>query len=96
MNPNHVRDLLSVQARLLKVLTDVQRLRSKPIVGRDWVDREHRAMLGAVNDERKARGISELTLEVLRRIERPALGHSDYASKFALYCAEAALGGWIP
>lgn len=31
-------------------------------------------------------------LELIERVERQAVGHSDYTMKFALYCAELALG----
>lgn len=57
-----------------------------------WVFYEREAMHAAVNRERSARGLGSVTLLDVRRVERWAQGHSDYAHKYALYCAEIAVG----
>ncbi|EPD84161.1 hypothetical protein HMPREF1529_02201 [Microbacterium sp. oral taxon 186 str. F0373] len=50
-------------------------------------------MLAEVNDIRRSTGADPVTAEQIKNAERPAIGHSDYATKFALYCAELALRG---
>lgn len=57
-----------------------------------WVVFERERMLAAVNKERGRRGLPRLAVGDVERVERLAVGHSDYVSKFALYCAELALG----
>jgi len=49
-------------------------------------------MRDAVNKERLDQGLALVTIESVERVETMAEGHSDYSSKFALYCAELALG----
>mgnify|MGYP000665061324 CR=1 FL=1 len=60
--------------------------------GLAWIDAEQAAMLHAVNLERARRRLPHATLAELQRREQLAVGHVDYATKFALYCAELALG----
>lgn len=55
-------------------------------------DKYVRAMLPIVNAERAKNGHDEIDLPALARVERLAVGHSDYGSKFSLYCAELSLG----
>lgn len=57
-----------------------------------WVGHEADRMLVLVNEIREKRGLPAATLEQVRRIERSASGHSDYADKYALRCAFLALG----
>jgi len=57
-----------------------------------WVAFERRAMLDAVNLERRVRGLPQITEAQVIRVENQAHGHVDYAHKYALYCAELALG----
>lgn len=57
-----------------------------------WVLYEREQMTSAVNFARTHRGLPALTVDDVRRVEREAEGHADYASKFAFYCAELALG----
>lgn len=56
-----------------------------------WVLAELQAMCDAVNVIRLERGRPLVTVQEVERVETGALGHTDYASKFALYCAELAL-----
>jgi len=55
-----------------------------------WIEAERKVMLTLVNQERQKHGRDPVTLEDVERVERSAVGHSDYAHKFALYCAELA------
>ncbi len=57
-----------------------------------WVAFERQAMLDAVNLERRVRGLPHVTVAQVIRVENQACGHVDYGSKFALYCAELAMG----
>ena len=57
-----------------------------------WVSFERDTMLAAVNKERSVRGLLPVTLQHFMRVEQLAVGHSDYCTKFALYCAELAMG----
>lgn len=47
--------------------------------------------LDEVNEHRALLGKPPVDAAAIERVERWALGHSDYSSKFALYCAELAL-----
>jgi hypothetical protein len=53
-----------------------------------WILDERQAMCDAVNRLRSLHGKPVVTLAEIERVERSAVGHSDYAHKFALYCAE--------
>lgn len=46
----------------------------------------------AVNKERGTRNLPPVTVLEVRRVERLAEGHFDYADKFSRYCAELAIG----
>jgi hypothetical protein len=54
----------------------------------EWVIYERSQMLAAVNSERLARGLPVVAEVAIKRAEQMAQGHSDYSSKFALYCTE--------
>ena len=58
----------------------------------EWVTYELRGMFGAVNEMRTAAGMPEIDYPSFCRVERLALGHSDYTTKWATYCAELATG----
>jgi hypothetical protein len=51
-----------------------------------WAAYERGVMLGAVNIERAARGLSPVTEEDVLCAEKPGRGHSDYADQFAWGC----------
>jgi hypothetical protein len=55
-----------------------------------WAAFEREVMHSTVNQARTESGLSEIPVENVRRVEGLAEGHSDYTSKFALYCAELA------
>jgi hypothetical protein len=52
----------------------------------EWVTYERKTMLDAVNAKRSELGKTAISDDDLRRAENNALGHFDYARKFALYC----------
>lgn len=81
-----VRDL---HGPFLAGLSAAQKWRSSRV---DWVLYERQTMRNLVNVERTAMGLPVVTLADVERVETQAEGHSDYSSKFALYCAELALG----
>lgn len=89
MNP--ALKIPTLQAAFLKVLIKAQKRREElgPLY---WVIYERQAMQACVNTERRSTGLPLVTLEDVERVESMAEGHSDYSSKFALYCAELALG----
>lgn len=67
---------------------------SKLLRGDDWPERQRKAMLRVVNDERLnrkepgTRHCCPLPLSEVERVEQLAVGHTDYGIKFALYCSE--------
>lgn len=65
--------------------------RSTKEVGQ-WILDERQAMLDYVNRKRAVVGKSPMTLKDVERVEQLAVGHSDYAHKFSLYCAELIAG----
>lgn len=54
----------------------------------DWITAERRALCEAVNRHRTRLGKSPLTMDDVERVEQQAVGHTDYARKFSLYCTE--------
>lgn len=95
MNP--VWTKLALRDALLKTLVDASKLRhlrgSFNEAGElGWVIHERELMHQETNRYRAGRGLPPVDLAEVARVERQAEGHSDYASKFALYCAELAVG----
>lgn len=82
------RAMIKQMERTLTAETDQRKQRP----GLSWIEAERHAMHSAVNAERAARSLAPLDLAAVERVENMACGHSDYAHKFALYCAELALG----
>jgi hypothetical protein len=56
----------------------------------EWTAYERGRMHEMVNAIRADRGLRPVPVEAIVRVERQAVGHSDYSRKFALYCAELA------
>ena len=56
----------------------------------EWAVYERARMHETVNAIRSERGLHAVPVEDIIRVERLAVGHSDYSLKFALYCAELA------
>lgn len=83
--------LIDVRDSILAVLTAQQSKRnSYDLEG--WIAAERQVMLDATNAWRAKLGAPTVVESDIRRVEQWACGHSDYSSKFALYCAELALG----
>lgn len=100
MNGQTITARLNLRDKFLKILKSASMERPKLSTWvktndehvPEWVLFERSKMVEAVNEERRNRGLSILPVEAIRRQERAAVGHSDYASKYALYCAQLALG----
>ena len=60
----------------------------RDIVIAEWIAKERDALRNTVNDIRVERSMQPLYTDSITRAEERARGHSDYASKLALYCAE--------
>lgn len=56
----------------------------------EWAAYERTRMHEKVNEIRAERGLPVIPVEDVVRVERLAVGHSDYSRKFAFYCAELA------
>ncbi len=80
---------ITLKNHFLDILSNEQRFRESS--GIDWIDRERKVMFDEVNNQRALRNKSPMNLADIIKIETAASGHSDYSSKFALYCAELVL-----
>lgn len=91
MNRRELRD------RLLKVLEKAQErrpeLRGDKLIENEpaFVHYERHQLFNAVLQERQKLNKPPIQLSEIKRVETMACGHSDYSSKFALYCAELVL-----
>lgn len=56
----------------------------------EWAAYERARMHETVNAIRAERGLPAVSVDDVVRVERLAVGHSDYSLKFAFYCAELA------
>lgn len=83
-------DLIRTRDSFLDKLDDQQSKRWK-YKGTEWILAECQLMFELVNQERRERRLSPVTMAEIERVERCACGLSDYSSKFALYCAELAI-----
>lgn len=55
----------------------------------DWIERERLAVVIAANEWAQARAITRrISMREAEMLEMRAIGHSDYASKYALHVAE--------
>lgn len=96
-----MNSLSLMAARFLGVLTEAQKERPQRdslVEGVDgcpelaWAAYERGVMHDEVNRVRAESGHEPVPLTLVERAEGQAAGHSDYSYKFALYCAELALG----
>lgn len=85
------RQLIRIRDAILNALT-VQQAKRHRYGGTGWIAAERTVMLDEVNEWRALLGKPAVDVAAIERVERMATGHSDYSSKFALYCAELALG----
>jgi hypothetical protein len=90
-------DDLRRTAKVMLQILAVQQSRRGEYADTAWLDVEIDVMHHAVNCDRSKRGLADLSRDVIVRTERMASGLADYSSKFALYCAELALGtaSWL-
>lgn len=83
---------------MLKARDHILRALSNEMTHREtnphWVDDERMSVVLAANEWAISRGLPTLTFADVERIETSAVGHIDYASKLALYVAEALYGVW--
>lgn len=79
-----------VHQTLLRTLTDCASLRAQRNFGRplQWVTYERETMYRETNRLRAELGKKSIEMAEILTAENLATGHVDYASKFALYCAE--------
>ena len=78
------RDLYKKFLEELKVVQNQRR----GVPSEVWVPREREFMLNLINTARSEEGRPPVAIEDVERVETFAMGHVDYTSKFALYCAE--------
>lgn len=83
--------LIRIRDAILNALT-IQQAKRSQYNGADWIDAERFVMQREVNEWRLQFGLRLVDVAAIKRAERMASGHSDYSSKFALYCAEIAMG----
>jgi hypothetical protein len=83
---------LWLRDQILAGLSAKQKERRKA-VDIEWVENERNFMFEQVNHYRQLAGKPPLTMDKIVRVETMAMGHCDYSSKFALYCAELVLDG---
>lgn len=94
MNP-----VVAIRNRILDKLVDAvaeRKARPEEITtenGREfaWIVHERETVFNAVTQERAKLGKAAIPITEVIRVERMAVGHSDYTTKFALYCAELVL-----
>ena len=92
---------MKVRDRMLTVLGEAQKERDArpdlikteeyPFTECAWALYERTRMMDEVNAVRKEINKPPVEMRDVTWIENMAAGHSDYSSKFALYCAELAL-----
>lgn len=92
--------LMQIRDTMRQTLSDAMEHRTQrrdlvpdgPFTVPAWVHYEREQMTIAVNAARTNRGLEPVTLADVARVEQQAVGHVDYFAKFALYCAELAIG----
>lgn len=93
---SHLKAVTDVLRRTLAREQEQRGLRPNLVDGPDgpecaWAAYERKRMHEKVNDLRADLGLPAVPLEDILRVERQAVGHSDYSLKFAFYCAELAV-----
>lgn len=83
--------VVDLQRRFLATLSKAQEQRER-LPMNEWIALERQTMLEAVNEYRLSHGAQPVNVDEISRVEQFAVGHVDYSSKLALYCAELALG----
>lgn len=83
--------IVELRDDLLRSLSRQQAKRDQYAESR-WIEAERAVMHRETNRWRATFGLPPVEVSAIERVERWACGHSDYSSKFALYCAEIACG----
>ncbi|WP_327066817.1 hypothetical protein [Kitasatospora sp. NBC_01302] len=90
--PRRLDQRLALRDRFRDILATAQaerHLREDVIDGElEWVAHERTTMHRAVNKARAELGKQPLPISAVEAVEQQAVGHSDYSSKYAPYCAE--------
>lgn len=81
---DHLTEMAGERGKRMEPVADGQEL--------GWQRFELLGMLAAVNNERAALAEPPVDIRVIEQAERLACGHSDYALKYAWYCAEIVFG----
>lgn len=68
------------------LITEAKKRYTKSV--EQWIEDERTVMLEAVNKRRTVAGKLPVSRSDVERVERSAVGHSDYGHKFAIYCAD--------
>ncbi len=88
------RRLIIADLKDVLTMASTQRSKRDELVDGEpgWVLYERMQMLAAVNDWRAVLGLPPADVAAVERIESSACGHIDYTAKYAIGCAEIALG----
>lgn len=89
-NPPNLDNRPMIQCRdhVLKALGKEQLKRHSTQDPDVWILNERMAVTKAANEWAIAHKLPTITVDDVEIAERPAVGHVDYSSKFALYVAE--------
>ena len=91
--------LIELKDQFLDILNEAQKLRPQKskYIGNEleWIIYERNVMLNTVNTVRLQNDLLPVSIYDIKCIEKHAIGHIDYSSKFALYCAELALDKFL-
>jgi hypothetical protein len=85
-----LKDLVGIKAGMLRALETAQQQRPNRSVA-EWIVFERATLAAEINKRREFLGKRPVSCEDVERIEHQAVGHSDYSSKLALYCAQMVL-----
>lgn len=61
----------------------------------EWIDAERKVMWGAARDYAQQHNLRVPTLDDIKRVEGCAVGHVDYAAKFAYGVRDLVLGNLL-
>jgi len=84
-----LRQLLKIRDELSAILHKAAKKRRFNPEG--WIAYERQQMHTAVVAARAKLGKGPISLAEIERVEATAVGHTDYARKWSLYCAELVL-----
>ena len=92
---DRLNDLKGLQLGMLSAIKRVHDQRTleqaAELTPRSWSMLECGVLIVEINRRRECLRKVFVKIEDVERVQRMAHGHSDYATKFALYCAELVL-----